>query len=262
MTLYDRIGENYTQTRKCDYRIADKILEILSFCQATTIVDIGAGTGSYALYLAERDCNVFAVEPSATMRSQAISHPRIKWIDGYAEKLPLSDRAVNAAIVILAFHHFQDYRQALREMVRVVGDGQIILFTYDPAMISRFWLSEYFPTLVEDVESTFVPIPQLTQEMERICDSAVNLIPFELPQDLSDSFAAVGWSRPELYLENGIRSGISSFAKMNKKELETGLSKLRDDLITGMWEQKYGYLRQLGQYDVGYRFIHTSISIS
>ena len=104
-------------------------------------MDIGAGTGSYAFVLGEYGYNVIAVEPSATMRNQAISHPAIEWIDGYAENLPLGDRAAEAAIIVLAFHHFQDYRQALREAYRVVGNGQIIIFTYDPAMISGFWFT-------------------------------------------------------------------------------------------------------------------------
>jgi ubiquinone/menaquinone biosynthesis C-methylase UbiE len=129
MALYDVIGRTYAQTRKNDPRIAEKLLEILASSQASTVVDIGAGTGSYASVLAEYGYRVFAVEPSETMRSQAIVHPEIKWINGYADKLPLPDQSVDAAIIMLAFHHFQDYRQALCETHRVVGNGQIVLFT-------------------------------------------------------------------------------------------------------------------------------------
>ena len=53
MALYDTIGKNYIQTRKSDPRIAAKLLEILLSSQAKTIVDIGAGTGSYASVLVE-----------------------------------------------------------------------------------------------------------------------------------------------------------------------------------------------------------------
>jgi ubiquinone/menaquinone biosynthesis C-methylase UbiE len=138
MALYDTIGKNYTQTRRSDPRIATKLLEILSFSQATTIADIGAGTGSYAAALAANSYRVLAIEPSATMRNQAINHHAIQWIDAFAEQIPLPDRSADAAIVMLAFHHFQDYRQALREIHRVIGGGKIILFTYDPAVISSF----------------------------------------------------------------------------------------------------------------------------
>lgn len=258
MALYDTIGRTYAQTRRSDPRLAAKLLEILASQQASTIADIGAGTGSYALVLAEQGYRVLAVEPSATMRSQALAHPAIEWIDGDAKHLPLSNQSADAAIIMLAFHHFQNERQALCEVHRVTGGGPMVLFTYDPAMISRFWLTKYFPSFVKDVESTFLPISQLTDEIETITGNVVRVIPFPLPQDLSDSFAAVGWARPELYLDSTIRNGISSFAKGNAAEIDYGLMCLREELETGKWEQEYGYLRQQQEYDVGYRFVYTA----
>jgi len=48
-----RDWETYAQTRKSDPGIAAKLLEILASSQASTVADIGAGTGSYSLILAE-----------------------------------------------------------------------------------------------------------------------------------------------------------------------------------------------------------------
>ncbi len=256
--LYDTIGKTYSQTRQSDPRIAAKLLEILEPFQASTIVDIGAGTGSYALYLAEHGYQVLAVEPSMVMRRQAIAHPAVHWIDAKAEELLLPSHSADVAIIILALHHFHDYSQALQEIHRVTGGGQVVIFTYDPDLISSFWLTRYFPSFITDVQSTFLPIATLTAEIETIMDTAVNVVPFPLPNDLSDSFAAVGWSRPELYLDHNIRNGISSFAKLNDDEVAPGLSNLRKDLEIGLWDQKYGYLRQQTHHDVGYRFVFTT----
>ena len=159
MTLYDVIGKTYTHTRRSDPRIAEQLLDILAASNVSIVVDIGAGTGSYAHVLAEHGYRVLAIEPSATMRNQAVSHPGIEWNEGYAESLPLPDQTADAAIIMLALHHFTDYRQALKEIQRVAGDGQMVFFTYDPAMVSSFWLTEYFPSFAKDVESTFLPIP-------------------------------------------------------------------------------------------------------
>jgi ubiquinone/menaquinone biosynthesis C-methylase UbiE len=123
---------------------------------AKKIADIGAGTGSYALELAQQGYQVLAIEPSATMRNQATPHSSIEWIDGTVESLPLADRSVNAAIVMLAFHHFPDAVQSLREIHRVVGNGSIIIFTYNPAMIGDFWLMKYFPAFKQEVEATLI----------------------------------------------------------------------------------------------------------
>ena len=238
------------------HALLKRLLEILASSQVSTIADIGAGTGSYALVLAEHGYRILAIEPSLTMQNQAISHPAIEWIQGDAESLPLSDQAMDAAIIMLAFHHFPNYRQALNEIQRVVGNGQIVFFTYDPGMISSFWLTEYFPSFTRDVESTFLPISKLVEEIQTIADSVVNVIPFSLPHDLTDSFAAVGWARPELYLDSDIRSGISSFSKIDNHELDSGLSRLGEDLERGRWDRKYGHLRQQSHYDAGYRFVH------
>ncbi|MEW6497175.1 MAG: class I SAM-dependent methyltransferase, partial [Cyanobacteriota bacterium] len=243
MMLYDSIGKHYSRTRKSDSRIVAALLDILETSKPRPIVDIGAGTGSYALALAYKGYRVFAVEPSAVMRQQAIIHTGIQWIDGHAEKLPLPDRSADAAIIILAFHHFQYPKQALREVHRVTGGGQIILFTYDPDMISRFWLTKYFPSFISDVQSTFIPLPQLISEIQTIAGGIVKSLVFPLPCDLSDSFAAVGWAKPELYLDSNIRNGISSFAKLDNSELNDGITRLQEDLKTGMWEREYGHLR-------------------
>ncbi len=258
MSLYDVIGKTYAQTKRSDPRITEKLLEILAPSQAATIADIGAGTGSYALVLAECGYRVLAIEPSATMRSQAKSHRAIQWIDAFADNLPLPDGSVDAVIIMLAFHHFQNYRQALREIHRIAGDGKTVLFTYDPEKISSFWLTQYFPSLVADVQATFLTIPRLMSQIEAIANVAVNVVTFPLPNDLSDSFAAVGWARPELYLNSDIRNGISSFANIADHELNQGLANLYKDLEIGAWDRKHGHLRQQEQHDVGYRFVYTA----
>ena len=267
MTLYDSIGKNYSQTRKRDPRIASTLLEILSSSKGSTIVDIGAGTGSYAAVLAEHGYRVIAIEPSSIMRQQAIVHPAIQWVDAYAESLPLPNRSADAAIIMLAFHHFQNYQKALEEINRVTGGGQIIVFTYDPnafasrnplGVIANFWLTKYFPSFVTDVKSTFLSISKLVSELQAITGKTAKITDFPLPYNLSDSFAAVGWGRPELYFDSSIRNGISSFAKLDSTELDGGLCSLQKDLETGAWDREFGYLRQQQHYDAGYRFVYTT----
>ena len=52
MALYDTIGKTYSQTRKSDPRMVEKLMEIVASSPGSTIVDIGAGS-SYALAFAE-----------------------------------------------------------------------------------------------------------------------------------------------------------------------------------------------------------------
>ena len=62
--LYDAIGGAYTATRRTDPRIAAQIWDALG--DARTVLNVGAGTGSYE----PPDREVTAVEPSAVMRAQ------------------------------------------------------------------------------------------------------------------------------------------------------------------------------------------------
>ena len=62
--LYDTIGTTYTATRRTEPRIAAQVWAALG--DARTVLNVGAGTGSYE----PTDREVTAVEPSAVMRAQ------------------------------------------------------------------------------------------------------------------------------------------------------------------------------------------------
>jgi len=72
---------------------------------------------------------------------------------------------------------------------------------------------------------------------------------------LIDHFVAANWSRPEAYLQESIRAGISSFAQLSLESYEKGLHALERDLKTGEWDKRHGALRSQQEYDAGYRFL-------
>jgi len=166
MVSYDQIGSGYSRTRRADARIVERITALLSLPIGSRVVDIGAGTGNYSNAIAEKGYQVVAVEPSAAMRYQAQAHSSVVWQAGCAEALPLNDAAVDGAICILAFHHFSDHRQALREARRVTGGGPIVLFTWEPRVFRTFWLFDYFPDIREDDGEMFPPIESVAGMIE------------------------------------------------------------------------------------------------
>ena len=103
-TRYDAIGAEYDATSREDPRIAALIHAALG--DAETVVNVGAGTGSYE----PRDRQVIAVEPSEVMIAQR--DPRLPTaIRGGAYPLPLDDRSVDAAMAILTIHHWDADRE-------------------------------------------------------------------------------------------------------------------------------------------------------
>lgn len=253
MTLYNSIGRGYNLTRQPDARIVNLLINLLDLPIHSAIADIGAGTGNYSKAIAQRGYQVIAIEPSEVMQSQAQPHSQVSWLTAAAEQIPLPNNAVDGAIVMLALHHFQDLDLGIREINRIVGRGKIVIFAFEQHQIPKFWLSDYFPYFINDIA---IPSTQeIACKISQITHKEVETIPFLLPTDLSDMFAASGWCKPEIYLDERVRNGISTFAKMPSYELKTGLNRLAREIEDGIWLQKYGDLLKLKNYDAGYRIM-------
>jgi SAM-dependent methyltransferase len=235
---YDIIGLNYAELRKPDPRIAAAIQEGLG--QAETVLNVGAGTGSYEPV----DRLVTAVEPSLEMIRKRRSSAA-KAIQASADRLPFDDDAFDAAMAILTVHHWSDKEAGLQEMRRVTR-GRIVLLTFDPS--HRPWLTDYLPELARVDEA----------QMPAICDyerwlGSVQVTPVLVPHDCSDGFLHAYWRRPTAYLDPRTRSGSSSFWAISS--VEPGLESLKQDLETGEWERRYAELLTLDAYDAGYRLV-------
>lgn len=253
--LYDHIGKSYSKTRKADFRILQKLQELLSLSQGSQILDVGAGTGNYSLAFASSGFQVLAVEPSVSMRAQAPIHNRVTWFAASAEKIPLEDNLVDGAIVVLAFHHFPDQKKAIEEICRIVGNGPIVIFSWDVELLRRFWLADYFPGIYPSSKDVAGDVQRAAKSISNWSKRKCKIIEFPLPCDLVDHFAAANWARPEAYLDEEVRQGISSFAEMPPSLYQSGLEALERDLELGEWDKRYGFLRSQKEYDVGYRFL-------
>lgn len=258
MTLYDAIGKSYNTTRQADHRIVAKLISLLDLPIGSTIADIGAGTGNYSNAIAEAGYQVIAIEPSQVMQRQQQPHADVSWITASAEQIPLADNAVDGAVVMLALHHFDDLQAGIKEIDRLTKSGKMVIFAFEQAKIANFWLTDYFPYFIQDTLATFPSTQKIAHLVSQITQRETAIVPFLLPSDLNDLFAASGWCRPEIYLNEQVRGGISTFAKMSVNELEAGLTQLKADIDSGFWVQKYGNLLNKNEYDAGYRIIVTT----
>jgi len=187
---------------------------------------------------------VTAVEPSIEMiRKRSPSAARV--VQTTADDLPFEDGRFDASMAILTVHHWPDKEAGLREMRRVTR-GRIVLLTFDPSC--RPWLTEYLPELAALDEAQ---MPAMA-EYERWL-GPVHVSPVLVPHDCTDGFLYAYWRRPEAYLDARIRSGISSFWKIDN--VDAGLESLRQDLASGEWDRRYSELRKLSEYDAGYRLV-------
>ncbi|MEL7536284.1 MAG: methyltransferase domain-containing protein [Pseudomonadota bacterium] len=237
--FYDSIGNGYAQRRQPDPRIAVAVGDALA--GARTVVNVGAGTGSYE----PKDRAVVAVEPSRVMIAQR-SVDAAPVIQATASALPFPDGSFDAAMAVLTLHHWDDQRRGLAELCRVASE-RVVILTWDPGS-DGFWLSDYFSEILPMDREIFPPLDGLYAEF-----GAVSVRPVLIPADCEDGFLAAYWQRPHAYLDPVIRSGMSTFAKID--DAQAGIDALRGDLDSGNWQRRYGHLMDQPAIDAGYALV-------
>jgi len=241
--LYDAIGSTYTVTRRTEPRIAARIWAALG--DARKVVNVGAGTGSYE----PPDRDVTAVEPSRLMRAQrpAGAGPCVA---AAAESLPFEDQSFDAAMAVSTVHHWQDPIAGLREMRRVAR--RVVVFTFDASDTGwrrRFWLTrDYLP----EVADLLIGWPPLT---ELACAIGARSEPELIPWDCADGFFEAYWRRPEAYLDDHVRRGISVWSRLGPDVEQRAVRNLRDDLVSGRWAERNSDLVDLDAAELGLRLL-------
>lgn len=250
LPLYDTIGRRYASFRRPDPRIAAAIDHALG--DAATVVNIGAGTGSYE----PTGRQVIAVEPSEVMIRQRPPEAA-RCVRGWAEALPIETASVDAALAVLSAHHWSDPRRGFEEMRRVAR-RRIVLLTWVPDALP-FWLTrDYFPEILANDRTIFPSTEALTELLLSTIGPA-RVMPVAVPHDCTDGFLCAYWRRPECYLDADRRSAISSFARI---DAEPGLAALRADLASGRWADRNADLLTRDALDLGYRLVCCEIGDS
>lgn len=240
---YSVIGPGYATYRRPDPRIYAAINA--AFGGARTIINVGAGAGSYE----PTDRDVTAVEPSAAMRAQR--PPTLPAaIDATAEELPFADATFDAALASFTVHQWSDLHTGLNELRRVTT-GPVIVLTCDPSALDRFWLNQYAPEVIATEASRYPTIAALTEGLGGT--TAVRSIP--IPLDCTDGFSEAYYGRPEALLDPGARLANSAWSFVDDPVSQRFERTLRNDLNTGSWDSRYGPLRTAASFDGSLRLI-------
>ncbi len=239
--LYER-SAHYATHRRADPRWAAHIRDALG--DAATVVNVGAGAGSYE----PTDRRVVAVEPAAGMIAQrpAGSAPVVRAV---AEALPLADRVADAAMAVLTVHHWHDLAAGIAEMRRVARRQVVV--TWEPALVmSRFWfVRDYLPEVVAH-EAGLATLDHVCRQLP-----GADVRPLPVPSDCTDGFFAAYWARPHAYLDPGVRAAISGLALLDQRLVTTAVARLEHDLASGRWDATYADLAGRTALDVGYRLV-------
>jgi SAM-dependent methyltransferase len=182
------------------------------------------------------------------MRSQR-SPDAAPCLAGSAESLPFDDDTFDAAMAVCTLHHWQDPVAGLREMRRVAR--RVVVFLFDTSHADQFWLNrDYLPEFA-DLRSfqVLASVPELADAI------GGRLEPVPIPWDCADGFYEAFWRRPEAYLHEDVRRGISVWDAVGPDAERRAVQLLRDDLVSGRWAERNRDLVDLDAAELGARLL-------
>ncbi len=165
-----------------------------------------------------------------------------------AERIPLADASVDAAMAVLSDQHWDDCSAGLAEMRRIARD-RVVALTLDYEAGDRFWLHDYLPEY-------FAVRPGRGRNLLALAsdgDATVQVVP--VPWDCSDGFLLAFWRRPRAYVDPIVRAGISALHLLDPELVEQAVRRLADDLASGAWRERYADLLELDELDLGLRLV-------
>lgn len=240
---YSVYGEKYAFRRRTDPSIAARLHAALG--DARTVVNVGAGAGSYE----PADRHVIAVEPSDAMRAQRPSTV-VPAIRGAAEKLPLDDNAVDAAMATVTVHQWSNLAAGLAELRRV-SRGPIAILTFDRDRIGDYWLAEYAPELIAAEFRRYPPLDRIAE----LLGGDTEIQPVPIPLDCPDGFTEAFYGRPEQLTREEVRRSQSAWSFVANPAARRAVDALTADLADGVWDRRIGHLRHQPTFDGSLRLL-------
>ena len=148
-----RVGDYVKYRPRYPDAAIDAIVTISKIARdASSIADIGSGTGISARPFLERGFRVLGVEPNAEMRRAAEddlrAFPNFESIDGTAEKMGIRDASIDLTIAAQAFHWFRS-GDARAEIVRVSKTPHVCALVWNERLTDTDFLRAYEKTLME-----------------------------------------------------------------------------------------------------------------
>ena len=124
----------------------------------------------------------------------------------------------------------------------------VAILTWDPAS-SGFWLTQNYCSEILELDRRIFP----SMDELRKCLGHITVTDVPVPADCVDGFLGAYWRRPEAYLREQVRSGMSSFSRIPMAT--DRLEQLQTDLESGAWHRAHGDLMAQESLILGYKLV-------
>ncbi len=162
---YDRLAADYARHRTTHPGVLDRLIQRGEVTAASRILDVGCGTGNYAVALVDlTGCEAWGLEPSEGMRGTAQARlPEGRVFAGRAERLNIPGEPFDLVFSVDVIHHVGDRAAYHREAFRILKPGGRFCTVTDSEEIIRHRapLATHFPETVEVELQRYPPIADL-----------------------------------------------------------------------------------------------------
>ena len=164
--------------------------------------------------------------------------------------LPFSGAVFFGAMCTLAIHHFAELLPVFQEAYRVLVRGRFVILTATPVQMQSYRLNEYFPDAMGKSIEQMPALDLVTGALTQAGFTSIDTEGFDIRDDLQDFFLYSGKYRPEMYLDEGVRRGISTFDSLaDPEEVTSGCLRLAEDIQSGRIDEvRASYENQGGDY--------------
>lgn len=227
---YSAQAKTYDSTRGASPSVLGPLRDALAGAPGTALLDIGGGTGNYALALREDGWDPLVADRSYEMLSLAAAKG-LPTLEADAQSLPLPSSSFDAVTMLSMLHHVDDPAAALREARRVLRPGgRLAIKMFAREDVEGTWILEYFPASEAWMVPTHPPLAEFADLLPGMKRVEITY------DDLEDASMAALSARPELILEERWRRQTSFFERLERdhpEDLQAGLNRLEDDIATG-----------------------------
>ena len=239
LTDYDSFANDFDQMRKPSPLLIEELKKSFEF--GGKILSIGCGTGQYESLLSLTH-NIIGLDKSMGMLK--IAKERLsKCIMGNMIDLPFNNSEFNGVYFMQSFHHIganfdisNDERisarkSVLKEALRVLKKGYLVIIQRDPSQNQAVWFWKYFPKALEKKLIIQPPIKNLINWLNEFELSNVMATPINDPM-------IKGFFDAEAPLNPQFRKSFSEFSYLSNNEMEEGVKLLKESIGDGsVWDE-------------------------
>ena len=227
---YSNQARTYDETRAASPSVLGPLREALEGAPGRRLVDIGGGTGNYALALKESGWEPLVVDREPAMLARAAAKG-LETLEADAQRLPLPDESADAAMLVSMLHHVEDPAAAIAEARRILRPGgRLVLMVFTREDVAGAWMGDYWPSTRAWTTESHPTLEQLLRLMPGARRIEI------VYRDLEDgSLAALG-GHPEKLADPRWHRQTSYFERLRRdhpEELRAGLERLDKELAAG-----------------------------